>query len=106
MRNPGKTRVPRPSKAQALLDLDVSDLAARIFLPAVDDVVETRDVTLLVVGEFADHGLELLSGRDLRRDLLRVRRFGGIRSLLDLFHSRIAVERVGFRLELLCTEFF
>src|SRR6185312_5111585 len=40
--------------------LNVGDLAAlRILLPDVHHVVELREVTLLVVGDVSEHGLEL-----------------------------------------------
>jgi len=38
---------------------DVRYLAAGVFFPDVHHIVEFRDVALLVVGNIAEHGLEL-----------------------------------------------
>src|SRR5690242_8970202 len=54
------------------LELAVGDLAAAVLLPDIDDVVEAGDVALLVIGDIADHRLELHAGVHLFRDLLGI----------------------------------
>src|ERR1700738_2452010 len=46
------------------LDLGVGDLAAGILLPDVDGVIDAGHVALLVVGQLANHGIELLARFD------------------------------------------
>src|SRR2546423_14244024 len=56
------------------LDLVVRDLAVRLLLPDIHHVVRTGDIALLVVSQFADHGLELLTRVHHFGDLLGIKR--------------------------------
>ena len=77
LRRPGMTEV-------LLLDLRVGDLAARVFLPDIHHVIQTRDVALLVVADLADHGLVLAARMQRGRDLLGIGRFRLLGGLLVL----------------------
>src|SRR5579883_2336521 len=86
---------------------DVGDVAVRLFLPDVEHVAVlvlavdqvAVDVALLVERDVAQHRVEHLAGVYHRRDLLAVERLRGFRRLLVDLHDRVAVERVGLRLE-------
>src|SRR4051794_30246135 len=88
-----------------LVDLLIADLAARILLPDVHHIVETRDVALFVEADVADDGRELAAGMHFVGDLLGLDRIGGLCGELNDLDRGVAVERVGFRLEVLGTEF-
>ncbi len=68
---PGILRLGRISPARPSV-LDVSDLAVRLLLPRVHDIVRTGDVALLVEGEIADHRLVGLARPECLGHFLRV----------------------------------
>src|SRR5262249_61663670 len=90
---------------KSLLDLGVGDLAARLLLPDIDRVIDACDVALLVIGQVADHGLELHARFDLLCHFLRIERFCRLGCLPDDLDGGITVECIGLRLEILCAEF-
>src|SRR5262245_36145156 len=94
-----------PKAPKSSLDLGVGDLAARLLLPDVDRIIDACDVALLVIGQVADHGLELHARFDLLCHLLRIERSCRLRCLLDDLNGGVAIERVGLRLEILGAEF-
>ena len=53
-------------------EVDVTELAARVLLPDIHHVIELGDVAFLVVGEIAEHGLEVHAGMHFIGDLFRI----------------------------------
>src|SRR4051812_39276057 len=91
------------------LRLEIGDLAVRPLLPGVEDVAVlllaldhvslAPDVTFLVEGDVAEHGVEGFAGVHDLGHLLWVERLRLLSGLLEDLHRRVAVERVGLRLE-------
>src|SRR5271154_3541889 len=76
-----------------------SDLAVGALLPDVPDVVDGRAITLLVIGDVADDGMERHAGMHDFRDLLRIEGVRLFRRLLDDLDRGVGVERIALWVE-------
>src|SRR5919204_5109941 len=98
--------------ALALLRLHIGDLAVRTLFPDVEHIAVlllaghgiAGDITLFVIRQIAQYGVEGFSGVHHVRHLLWLDRLCLLGGLLDDLYGGVAVERVSLRLESLFSE--